>query len=521
MTFTPFGQVTSAGQQAYQFTPETYGAVGNGKIATDITSVATSKTYTSPTVAANATAGQWILINGANGNPGVPVIDTIASVNPGANQFTLTTQAAGSSVSNCQGVFGTDDSAAFTAALNAAQAYALAGNYMCQLILGSKIYIHAGLTQSNIGGVTYNAQLPVPYPAANGQTRKLLFQIKGAGYRPGVQYWESLEPNMAGSAIMSMRTAPATPDATFGIQSVIGGITSGTFTGGFQNTHLDVENCSVWCGAYTNIKGIDATLISGMHLDGYESNIFAPANNLAGASSAHPYLADLPAQALFQNSKGIGIVWPNTANNDALTFGDIAVEGYEVGMDNCQDHLTGLRYAGLYCDVLMRANPATSHELAIQSVSAEVYNGGLRIVGGASMRLNLGWDAEGAAPAYDLNDGGNICTGQIRWTATDRAQPLITGGAKVLVLNETFGPGHIASPPAVPASTVTATLVYRPCAVTIHTGVGVTVSAITVDGTAEGITLAASSSAQVRVPSGKTIALTYAGGTPTWDWWAD
>jgi hypothetical protein len=464
------------------------------------------------------------MINGANGNPGVPAIGTISAI--AGNTFTLAgaNATASATASNCQAVYGTDDTAAINAAVTAGNTYALANNYFFQVLLAAKIYIVAGLTQSNIGGTIYNTQIPVPFPNANGQTRKILCQFTGAGYLPGVQYWESLEPNAMGTALMSMRFAPSTLDATFGKQSVIGGVTSATLTGSFMNTHLTLLNMSVWCGAYTNIKAIDGTFLSGMHLDGYHSNIFAPANNLAGAAAAHPYLSDFVPQSLFQNSIGIGIVWPNSANNDALTFGDIAVEGYEVGMDNAQDHLTGNRYAALYCDVCIRSNPSQSHELSIQSVNAEQYNGGLRIngTGGAVLKLNIGWDGEVTAPVYDVSDTSNIATGVFRWIDLFHSVPVITGASALKVINEKLGPGHWAGAPAVPASTVAQqNTAWRDAWVVIHDGAGVTVTVITVDGTVTGLTAPGNGSVAVRVPSGKNIVLTYSGGTPTWDWWLD
>ena len=93
------------------------------------------------------------------------------------------------------------------------------------------------------------------------------------------------------------------------------------------------------------------------------------------------------------------------------------------------------------------------------------------------------------------------------------------GAVNLKIVNDQLGPGHWASPPAVPLTTVAAqNTAWRDAAVTVATGAGVTVSVIAVDGTATGATLAASSSTTVIVPAGKTITLTYAGGTPTWVW---
>jgi ABC-type uncharacterized transport system substrate-binding protein len=68
--------------------------------------------------------------------------------------------------------------------------------------------------------------------------------------------------------------------------------------------------------------------------------------------------------------------------------------------------------------------------------------------------------------------------------------------------------GNITAP-AVPASTVASTPIFRDAAVTVTGG---TVTTISVDGVSLGVT-----SGTVIVPSGKTITLTYS-SAPSWVW---
>jgi thymidine phosphorylase len=50
----------------------------------------------------------------------------------------------------------------------------------------------------------------------------------------------------------------------------------------------------------------------------------------------------------------------------------------------------------------------------------------------------------------------------------------------------------------------------------------VSVSVVSIGGNATGQTVSASTtSAGIRVPANSSVALTYAGGTPTWTWFAD
>ena len=72
-----------------------------------------------------------------------------------------------------------------------------------------------------------------------------------------------------------------------------------------------------------------------------------------------------------------------------------------------------------------------------------------------------------------------------------------------------------------PATTVAATnTAYRDATVYVTSGGG-TVTVIKVDGTATGLTLAVTGTVTARVPSGGTIALTYAAAAPTWVWVLD
>lgn len=507
-------QAPAAVDQPWQFRPETYGAKGDGKVFADGVTNGTT-TFTSATAGfTSADTGKHIMINGGNGNPGAPVITTITFVN--ATTVTLGT-AAGASATGCAFVYGTDDTAAINSAISAASTYAQANNFMAEVLLKASIYVVTSLTQETVPA-TYNTQLLIPFPNANGTTRKLMLTFRGAGYMAPCQYWESTAPNVQGSAIVSMQTAPFNVDATFGRQSVIGGPTNGSLTGGFANTHLTVLDLSVWCPGYTNMRALDMFLLSGCHLDGYSSQVFMPANNLSGATAAHPYLNDLPAQALFtNNSLGVGIMFPNTSNNDAVTFGDITVEGFEVGIQG-QDHLSGKRYAGLYCDVILKIAPGTSHEVSIQSVSAEAFNGGILVSGGAYCRLNIGWDGEVTSPAYDIS-ANSATFGIVRWSDTFHAAPIVSAAGNLKIVNDNLGPGFWSGAPAAPASTSSQqNTAWRDAWITLSATTGIT--AITVDGQTTGLTAGNNVAVQIRVPSGKSYAVTYT-GTLTAKWWLD
>jgi hypothetical protein len=73
--------------------------------------------------------------------------------------------------------------------------------------------------------------------------------------------------------------------------------------------------------------------------------------------------------------------------------------------------------------------------------------------------------------------------------------------------------------PAVPATTVAASnTTGSDLMVYIVTDGATTVTVIAINGTTTGMTMPVSSQKSMLLPSGGTITLTYAGGTPTWTW---
>lgn len=512
----------------WQFRPEDYGAKGDGRVVGDVVINATT-TITSATAAfTSADVGKTIMINGGQGATSMPLVTTIASVtNATTAVLTATATASGTA---CAAVIGTDDTAAINQAVQAAGTYALAHDYFAEVLFGAKIYMLAtDRTQSGNGTTapTFNTQIAIPYPNANGTTPKLVFHLTGAGDAGFYQYWESITPNLAGTALVSTSTsAPSTADATFGNQSVIGGPAgSAGFTGGFANVKVVVKGIQVVSPAYTNQYAFDFGYVSAMRITQSSAHILAPTGVNGGTS---PLLKDLPAQVAFQSKIGSGLRAPVTGNNADVTADDFTVEGYSRAL-YVFDHFTAGKISTLYNDVALKIDltqglSGTSHGVFISLLGAEVYNGGISSTGSGSnycpVYINL--DAEVASPAYDISDGGNVLHGEIHFCDPANARTVVVSGASNLkIVDNMRGRGHMATPPAMPASAAAAAAVYRDAWVTIHTGAGVTISAITVDGVATGLTMAASSTQQIRVASGKTIALTYAGGTPTWDWWLD
>lgn len=504
-----------------------YGAKGDGRVLGD---VVTNGTAVITSATANFTAAdvnKYILIHGANGTTSGPLITTIAS-RQSATQVTLAS-AASASVSNCPAVYGTDDTAAINSAVTAAGNYALANAYFAEVVFGAKVYCVAGLTQAGNGSTTptFNAQIPLPFPAANGTGRKLVIALTGAGPADHFQYWESTTPSLAPTTLVSMRTAPSTPDATFGRQSVIGGPSSAAgFTGGFANVKPVPTNIMIMQGILGNETGMDFTYCAGLHTDGCSAHMFAPTGVNGGVQ---PYLKDLPPLAAFGNTASIGLIAPCVGNNADVTVPSFVVEGYVHGY-HVADHFTGGRIGSIYTytavQVVQTVGPSgIVHTVSMDQLIAEVYNIGIQATGGTGTYANLDitMTAECTGVVADIQDTGNTLHGVVRWTdPADNRSPTVSGAANLKVTDcKNNGPGHWSGAPAVPGSTTPQqNTAWRDASIVVHTGSGVTVSAIAVDGVTTGLTMAASSSVTLPLtPAGKNVTLTYAGGTPTWDWW--
>jgi hypothetical protein len=518
---------TGAGFQPWQFSVDdaAYGAAGDGKIVTDAVTTSGSKVVTSATAAfTQADVGKHVMIHGGNGTATGPYLDVIASVDS-ATQVTLTTSNAGASASACPMVYGTDDVSAVQAAIAAAKTYALANGYFAEVVFGPYIYVlGSGPTQTTSPAVQ-NSQLQVPFPDVGGATQKLVIAFTGAGPAGHVQYWESTAPNLAGTCLVSMTTAPSSADGTYGNQSVLGGPSGGgAFTGAFANTKVSVENLSVWCGAYTNQYAFDFAYLGGCYVRQCSAHIFAPPG--VGGGKA-PLLENLPADSNFQAAIGVGLRTPVTGNNADVVVDSFTCEGYSRGL-YVYDHFTASRIFTIYNDVVLEIDTTlgvsgVEHRISIANLGCEQFNGGIRTVGsgGPYVPLAVNMDAEASGPAYDISDSGGILYGWVSWQDTTRSAPTISGAANLKITNEAMGPGYWSGAPSVPATTVAQqNTSWRDAWVTLTSG-GAAVTEIDVDGQATGLTLGTSGSVAVRVPGGKNITLTYASTAPTWKWWLD
>ena len=502
---------------AHVFYPESYGAKGDAFLATDVTTNGTS-TFTSATIAANAVVNQYVMINGGRGTSDTAAIGQITAINTGTNAVTISSPslAINASASSLRAICGTDDTSAINSCFSADASYATSNDYFCEVQFQATTYVLAtGPTQTNASPALINSQLPIPYPS-NNNGRKLVFGIKGMGRSDHFDYWNSTIPDLAGTALVSMVTAPSTLDATYLVQSVLGSPSGtqgfnqgGTMGATFVNHKPVIENIQIIMPVYTHMTAFDLTYATGFYMDG--CSVMAFAQPLAGGG---PLLNTIWSDAsVFGSRLGHGLRMPQGGNNADNYVGGFAVEGITVGV-LIGEHAWMDELKSIYCAVAVKIeNNTQGHGLVIGRCTAEAYQGGVLTQTTGLYPIFVGqWMTENSATAYDVSDSGGQLRGEFHWAdVVDARGPVITGAGKLRIVNDVQGPGAWSGQPSVPASTTNQqNTAWRDAAVSVKGG---TVTAVVVDG----VTVSTVTNTTVFVPAGKNISITYS-AAPTWAW---
>lgn len=379
--------------------------------------------------------GKHIMINGALlSSPSTPWLDTIASVQS-PTQATLSTANAAVNQSGCAAFWCTDDQANVNACIADARAYALANNYLCQVIAGARPYGLASppLQQTAASaGTYYNTQVPVPVPQPSGAARKLDFQLLGPASAAYPDFWESTYPNLAACSFVSFLLAPGTPDPVYGQQSVIGGPSNSTGQlGSFANTKVTARGWSVVMPSCTNLIGLDLAWAGGCHVEEWSARAFAPA--VAGVNPMINY----PNDGFFSGRAGIGLRLPVIGNNDDVYVPSASFEGITKSI-YADDHATIGRLATIYSQIGLvienRGLASNGHDVTVSQWSCEGCGGGLYFTGGTCV-VDITYDAE-AMLNYDVQeDSGGGLSGIFRYSDVSGRNPVINTAPNLEVIN--------------------------------------------------------------------------------------
>lgn len=344
------GTAATKDRPAWLFDVTEYGALGNGKIASDAAMTSGSAVLTSasaPFTVGDVGKAVMVLAAGASGETLVGTISGFTS----STQVTLSATA-GSTVSGVPALWASDDTVAIQAAVDAAVAYALAHAYAATVFIppaAAAFYGIAGALKTG-GSTLGNAQIALPVVPTTG--RKLTLTIEGAHTGAGVQHWQQTAPNSTGSTLVSFGLFANSGAQTASINAagnpaVIGGPSQpggyGVAPGVFSNLYVDIGDLSILtCHSKFGFTytAIDLSGVANAQLrDGQTSTTGVVA----------PPAGSYVSPGVFATGLSIGILLPANGNNDCTILRNWTIGGgYTYGL-LATEHtdIYGLRI--LYC----------------------------------------------------------------------------------------------------------------------------------------------------------------------------
>jgi hypothetical protein len=519
------------GAAPWQFFADDYGAKGDG-VKCLVTVNTSSATITASAPAFTSTGvdgGKNIMICGGGGSiPGGPDIDTIATVIDSTHAVLTSGAPAGPNGSGLACVFSSDDRVAVDNCVQAAAAYALAHNYVAQVIFSDRIYgLGANMFQSQEGvsgaTLTYNTQVRLPVPTdQTGESGKLEIQLLGAGESGHCQSWMSTNSDMPGTALVSYSVGPnSTPSPTFGWQSIVGAPSAGSGTvtddSGFFNAKAVVRGLTLVQPGWSNSIGLDCLYMNEIDWDGITSTVLAPSTTDGGG--VNPYTGWYTQSFWLDEKIGAGFRLPATSNNDQVTFDNLTIQGLNIGILGAGDHIMGHRVTFNSVDKPFQFGVGGSsvHAINLDQVSFENCNNCITVPTGTGTKIQIHavLDGENASIAgYDISDPNNNLYGTVEWGDTLRTgtpiAPSVNGAANLRIVNNVLQPGPVSSPTSPPSSTdAWVNNYYRDAEVTLSISGG-TLSALETDSVAEFLP-ASCTLYKFIVPGGHTYTPTYTG----------
>jgi hypothetical protein len=394
-----------------------------------------------------------------------------------------------------QGNGATDDTAAIQAAINAAVAYGTgqAASY-AEVWFHQGVYLIGGAFQSTASGFA-QLTLPIVAPANN----KLTLALLGCADAASMPHWLQTVPQLNGVTLKSTQNAPDhSSSANEG--SVIGGPTPGNGYGvgaNFSNVNMVIKGIQIQVPQTihgTDTWGADLRGFANCHVEDYAYFPAAPPGTIT------------PGQP---SGWACGLGLPTPGNNDLCIASNISIEGATYGL-YAGEHVVCDRAAIIYCYTGLLSGGFFSsigqqHGNWFGSLSIEACTNAFQGVNNTKVVIDQ-LMCEGSMQHVVATAG---CSGQINLGGIiDTINVSDPCGIRVIYVDGTSG---ATSAPAVPATTAALrNPFWRDCLAVINAN-GSTITAIAIDGQALGIT-----SGAVPWPSGRNIAITYTGGTPTW-----
>ncbi|MEU6552109.1 hypothetical protein ABZ915_17760 [Streptomyces sp. NPDC046915] len=333
----------------FDVTASVYGAAGDAQVVTDGAMASGSAVLTSSTANwPTSVVGKAISVKNA-GPTGVTTLVTTVASRQSATQITLTAaNASGGAVSGAVVIWGTDDTSAIQAAVDAAEAYLAAGHTYAQVYVPPRPYIVAGALNTSKSG---NGQIVFGPYAVAGNKKILEFRGETDG-AAAVRHWQQTAPQFSGSCLISFgvyssSSAQTTDINAHGNPAVICGPNEASGYGGnsggavFSNMQAVIKDLAILTthSAYGLTYGA-ANLwgVANAHVEnvGYGTAGVVPGN-------------DYSSPGTFGVGLSVGLLLPAPGNNDHVIARNISCGGGYTYACFVTEHTMADRYMALYC----------------------------------------------------------------------------------------------------------------------------------------------------------------------------
>lgn len=335
------------------FNPRHYGAVGDGQIVSDGSMLSGSNVLNSASNlfgSTNAIIGAKVLVSHA-GNAGVKTLITSVTGWNNHGQIVLAdANASGGNVTSCVVMWGTDDTAAFQACVNAAVAFArvFSGAARVFIPLGQrKFYVIAGALVTG-GSTLGNAQ--ITFPIIPTTENKVCLTIEGINNASATQHWEQLVPQLSGSTLISFG-AHANPSVqntntnANGNACMFGGP---TFTNGYGVAPGLFSNMSV---TFKNVSLLNTYTHDGISYGAIDCYGVGNLNliDMAAGTTGTVAGGDFISGSIFGSGAVVGILMPAPGNNDNCYVSNVTIHGGYTYAILFGEHTVADRVCILYC----------------------------------------------------------------------------------------------------------------------------------------------------------------------------
>lgn len=454
---------------AWVFDVRTYGAKGDGQVATDGTTTIGSNVVTCASGPFKASdVGKAIQIKGALASGATSLCTTITGYTS-TTTVTMGANATAALTGNGLVLWATDDTTAIQATINAAFTHGQQQGIGIVSIPPAAGWFYGVAGPLAAGGATAaNGQLVIPVQPDTGNKVELIFQ--GVTDGGTTRHWHQKTPQMSGSTLVSFgvfANATAQTDSlnASGNPAVISGQTGAYGYGGnsllYNNVLVRMQGLQIYTPHSANGWTYGAMNMHGVAACCLENFGYGTTGTYANADFNNPNG--------FSAGLSIGVLLPSAGNNDDNQLINVICHGGYTRAIFLTEHSdwnggtvlycwSGICPVGNYDDAGGgHSNPGVgaSHGMHFEQISIEGCNQDLEIIGpgqsGIGPMLSGSFDTEGASTIRDTLSGMVAACGTLYLKGNGGTPPTLMAGTNLQVICEFQFPGPVATPPTLTA----------------------------------------------------------------------